>query len=111
RLWIDGTSNLHGWSCKAETLDAAIELDKAAAAQLDAAPPKALKRVEVKVPIKSLKCGHDAMDNNLYKALDADKNAEVKYIMATDPNQWRIGRRFCSVGIHRGEEFGQPLES
>jgi polyisoprenoid-binding protein YceI len=83
KLWIDGTSNLHGWSCKAEKFEAVIELDAAAAAQLAAAPPKALKRVEVKVPVKALKCGHGAMDNNLYKALNADQAPEVSYILAT----------------------------
>lgn len=83
KLWIDGTSNLHGWSCKAEKMDAAVELDKAAAGQLPVAPPKALKRVEVKVPVKSLKCGHGAMDDNLYKALNADASPEVSYIMAS----------------------------
>jgi hypothetical protein len=44
KLWIDGTSNLHGWTCKAEKIDAVIDLDAAAAAQLGAAPAKALKR-------------------------------------------------------------------
>jgi len=83
RLWIDGTSNLHDWSCKAQTLDAAIELDAGAVVQLAAAPPKALKRVDVKVPVKALKCGHDAMDNNLYKALGADATPQIEYIMAT----------------------------
>ena len=83
RLWIEGTSNLHDWSCKAEQLDAAVELDKAIAAQLNTAPPKALKRVEVKVPVKALKCGHGAMDNNLYKALNADASPDVTYILAT----------------------------
>lgn len=82
RLWIDGTSNLHGWTCKAEKLEAAVELDKGAGA-LVVAPPKALKRVEVKVPVKSLKCGHGGMDNNLYKALNADATPEISYIMAT----------------------------
>ena len=38
--------------------------------------PKALKRVQVKVPVKSLKCGHGAMDDNLYKALNADATPE-----------------------------------
>jgi polyisoprenoid-binding protein YceI len=83
KLWIEGTSNLHGWSCKAEKLDAAIDLDAAAAAQLGSAPPKALKRVDVKVPVKSLKCGHGAMDDNLYKALNADASPDVSYILAT----------------------------
>jgi polyisoprenoid-binding protein YceI len=83
KLWIDGTSNLHGWTCRATTLDASIDIDAALAAQIATAPPKALKRVQVKVPVKSLKCGHDAMDNNLYKALKADEAADITYILAT----------------------------
>jgi len=83
KLWIDGTSNLHGWSCKATTLDAAIDLDAALAAQIATAPPKALKRVQVKVPVKSIKCGHGGMDDNLYKALKADATPEISYILAT----------------------------
>jgi polyisoprenoid-binding protein YceI len=83
KLWVEGTSNLHGWSCKATTLDASIDLDAALASQIATAPPKALKRVEVKVPVKSLKCGHDAMDNNLYKALKANESTDISYILAT----------------------------
>jgi len=83
RLWIDGTSNLHAWSCKTDKLEAAVELDRTAATQLSIAPPKALKRVEVKVPVKSLKCNHAGMDGNMYKALNADASPEVSYIMAS----------------------------
>lgn len=83
KLWIDGTSNLHGWTCKAESLDAAIEVDRAAAQHFAASAPKSVKRVEVKVPVRSLKCGHGAMDNNLYKALNADASPNVSYILAT----------------------------
>ena len=82
KLWIEGTSNLHAWSCAATTIDAAIDVD-ATAVQLAAAPPKMLKRVAVKVPVKSLKCGHGAMDSNLYKALKADESPDISYIMAT----------------------------
>jgi polyisoprenoid-binding protein YceI len=83
KLWIEGTSNLHGWSCAAERFDAAIELDAGAADQLATSTPKALKRVEVKVPVKALKCGHGGMDDNMYKALKADATPEISYIMAT----------------------------
>src|SRR5436190_13978039 len=82
KLWIEGTSNLHDWSCRATTLDASIDVD-AAAAQLAVAPPKMLKRVAVKVLVKSLKCGHGAMDDNVYKALKANETPEISYIMAT----------------------------
>src|SRR5689334_3828060 len=83
KLWIEGTSNLHGWSCKAEKLEANIDFDAAVAAELNVAPPKALKKVEVKVPVRALKCGHGAMDDNLYKALNADATPDIAYIMAS----------------------------
>lgn len=83
KLWIDGTSNLHEWSCKATSLEATVELDASAAARVSVAPPKALKRVEVKVPVKSLKCNHGGMDGNVYKALKADDSPEISYIMAS----------------------------
>lgn len=81
KLWIDGTSNLHGWSCKATAMDAAIEVDPTVGQVGNAA--SAVKRVEVKVPVRSMKCGHDAMDNNLYKALKADDDPSISYILAT----------------------------
>jgi len=83
KLWVEGTSTLHDWTCRTQSLDATIEFDADAAEQLSTAPPTALRRVQVKVPVKSLKCGHGAMDNNLYKALSADAAPEISYIMAT----------------------------
>jgi polyisoprenoid-binding protein YceI len=82
KLWIEGTSTIHDWTCKATSLDAAIEVD-AAAAQLAAAPPKMLKKVLVKVPVRSLKCGHGGMDDNMYKALKADSDPQISYILAS----------------------------
>ena len=82
KLWIEGTSNVHDWKCEATTIDAAIDID-ALAAQLATALPKALKKVVVKVPVKSLKCGHGKMDDNMYKALKADENPEISFIMSS----------------------------
>jgi len=83
KLWIDGTSNLHEWSCKATSLEADVEIDAAAAAQVATGAPKALKKVDVKIPVKSLHCNHGGMDGNVYKALKADDAPEISYIMAT----------------------------
>ena len=83
KIWIDGTSNLHDWSCKATSLEADVELDATAAAQLSTAAPKALKKVDVKIPVKSLHCNHGGMDGNVYKALKAEDEPEISYIMAT----------------------------
>jgi polyisoprenoid-binding protein YceI len=82
KLWIEGGSNLHDWSCKANAIDASIDVD-AAFLKTPTASPTLLKKVEVKVPVRNLKCGHGGMDNNLYKALKADDTPEISYIMAT----------------------------
>ena len=80
KLWIEGGSNLHGWSCKASSIDAAIDVDEEF---LKSTSPALLKKVQVKVPVRNLKCGHGGMDNNLYKALRADDNPEISYILGT----------------------------
>jgi len=82
KLWIEGGSNLHDWSCKANSIDAAIEVDEAF---LNSATPSPtlLRKVQVKVPVRNLKCGHGGMDNNLYKALKADDSPNIGYILAT----------------------------
>jgi len=80
KLWIEGGSNLHGWSCKASSIDAMIDVDEAF---LKSSSPTLLKKVQVKVPVRNLKCGHGGMDNNLYKALKADDTPDISYILGT----------------------------
>ena len=71
KLWLEGTSNLRGWSCHAVTLDAWVT----ASDRLDADQSllvSQLENVTVRVPVESLKCGNGRMDRGLYKALAAD---------------------------------------
>lgn len=82
KLWIEGGSNLHDWTCRASSIDAAIDVDEAFL-KAPAATSSLLKKVQVKVPVRNLKCGHGGMDNNLYKALKADDTPDISYIVAT----------------------------
>jgi polyisoprenoid-binding protein YceI len=82
KLWVEGGSNLHDWSCKASTMDAAIEVDEAFLKSTTVSP-SFLKKVQVKVPVRNLKCGNGKMDSNLYKALKADDTPEISYILGT----------------------------
>jgi len=82
KLWIEGGSNLHGWECKANSMDAAIEVDEAFLKSTTIAPTL-VKKLQVKVPVRNLKCGHGGMDNNLYKALKADDAPEISYTLST----------------------------
>jgi polyisoprenoid-binding protein YceI len=81
RLWIEGSSNVSGWTCMATAVDAAIDVDVGFREAADF--PKYLRSVRVKVPVTALKCGHDQMDNSLRKALRADDSTNVAYIVAT----------------------------
>lgn len=80
KLWVEGGSNLHGWSCKASSIDAMIDVDEAF---LKSASPTQLKKVQVKVPVRNLKCGHGGMDGNLYKALKADESPDITYVLSS----------------------------
>jgi polyisoprenoid-binding protein YceI len=82
KLWLEGTSNLMSWSCRATTLDAALQFDGRV---LGADPAKIADRLEhvtVRVPVESLKCGNGRMDRNMYKALHSDR-PEANQIFGT----------------------------
>lgn len=79
RLWIDGTSTLHNWTCRTTDLRASVELGNGAASVLGVG---ALTRADVIVPVKTLRCGNAKMDRNMYKALKAEEFATVAYSLA-----------------------------
>jgi len=72
KLWLEGTSNLRGWSCRASTLDAWVETASDRLTSDPATLVAQLENVTVRVPVESLKCGNGRMDRSLYKALAAD---------------------------------------
>jgi polyisoprenoid-binding protein YceI len=80
KLWIEGTSNVHDWKAEAAVINAEIEID---AAGLSAAPAKLVRKVTITVPVKDLKSGKGGMDNNIQKALKADKNPDIVYTLTT----------------------------
>jgi polyisoprenoid-binding protein YceI len=103
KLWIEGGSNLHGWSCKASTFDAAIAVDPSASRDaINIA--RFVQRVEVAVPVTNLKCGHGQMDKNLYKALKADATSAISYILGSFdvvPGEARSAVHLATVGTLR----------
>ena len=81
RVWIEGTTNLAGWSCSATAVDATIAVEVAFKEDQDF--PRYLKRVQVRVPVSALKCGHAQMEKSLRHALKADEANRPTYITAT----------------------------
>lgn len=81
RVWIEGTSNITSWSCSATAVDATIAVESTFKEDPDF--PRYLRRVQVRVPVSALKCGHAQMEKSLRRALKADDTARPTYITAT----------------------------
>lgn len=79
KLWIEGGSNVHDWSCKASTFEARTDVDASREDSPGAGDP--IKRVSVKVAVRDLKCGNGKMERNLYTALKADDPSTPSYII------------------------------
>lgn len=77
RLTVEGTSNLHDWSCSTSSLDASIRV------QLpddEATPlPLSVDQVSLAVPVAALECKNDKMNKNLTKALDASRHPKIAF--------------------------------
>jgi hypothetical protein len=70
RVWIEGSSNVTDWRCRASAFDARIELAPGASSR-DTGLAAALRTIDVRVAVRDLKCGNRKMEHDLYAALRA----------------------------------------
>ena len=83
KLTLAGSSNVHDWACSSSTLNATIALDPSYDTKPLSSIAKPITTVLVTIPVKSLKCGHGKMDDNMYKALKAEQYPEIKYVLTS----------------------------
>jgi len=81
KLSLAGSSNVHDWSCKSAAFIANVEMDSAFATHPLTQVAHPISKVEVTIPIKTLKCGHSKMDSNMYEALNAEKFPDIQYAL------------------------------
>jgi hypothetical protein len=79
RLWVEGTSTVRSWTCKATTLDATIEAASANAVEAIVAGEKAIRTVDVKIPVEKLDCANGTMNEHMKKALKAKENPVIAF--------------------------------
>jgi polyisoprenoid-binding protein YceI len=79
RLWVDGTSTVRSWSCAATQLDATIEAGAPGAVEAVIAGDKAVKAVDVKIPIEKLDCRNGTMNEHMRKALKAKEHPVIAF--------------------------------
>ena len=83
KVVVSGKSNVHDWSCASSGFQASIQLDSSYDTKPLAEVTKPIRKVVVTIPVKSLKCGKDKMDENTYKALKAGEFSEIRYVLDT----------------------------
>ena len=82
RLWLEGSSNVRDWTCRATSMDATIDLNPAAGKR-GSLEPGAVRGVNVRVPVRMLKCGDRHMEAEMYTALKSPKPPAESFITAT----------------------------
>jgi hypothetical protein len=82
RLWLEGDSTLHPYESIATTLDVNAAVNEQPGQNLLAAfGANGLTALSVRVPVGALKSPHAGLDKNLRKALGADKNPDITFVM------------------------------
>lgn len=80
---IAGTSTLHDWEMEASNLNGSMDLE-INKSTVD------LKSLKLTVPVKALKSGKSAMDNNAYKALKTEQHHSIKYELVSVSEQQKL---------------------
>jgi polyisoprenoid-binding protein YceI len=82
-LTFEGTSTLHGFHCKATKLEVVTNVDPTYMEARLSQMRRPLRSIEVVIPVKSLSCGNKGLEENMFKALKADKYPEIRYELST----------------------------
>jgi polyisoprenoid-binding protein YceI len=80
KLWIEGTSTMHGWSSVATRVD--LTVAPAATDPGAVLRGNAVEKVVVTVPVAEMRSGKDGLDKNMRKALKADVHPAIVWTLA-----------------------------
>ena len=79
RLWIDGTSTIRAFTCKAGEVNALVEVNGANAIPSLLTGEKGVKTVQVTVPAEKMDCGNGKMNDHMRNALKVTENPTITF--------------------------------
>jgi polyisoprenoid-binding protein YceI len=79
RLWIDGTSTIRSFTCKAGEVNALVEVNGANAIPSLLTGEKGVKTVQVTVPAEKMDCGNGKMNDHMRNALKVTENPTITF--------------------------------
>jgi polyisoprenoid-binding protein YceI len=83
RLWVEGTSTVKSFTCKAAVLEADVTAANTNAVAAVLAGQKAVQSVEVRVPAARIDCGNGTMNEHMQKAIKSGANATIVFKVAS----------------------------
>jgi polyisoprenoid-binding protein YceI len=81
KLWVEGTSTMKSFSCKAADFTLTVNANGSGAVAAVLAGQKAVKSLELIVPTAKLDCSNGTMNEHMRKAIKADDNATIKFTL------------------------------
>ena len=82
RLWIDGSSSIRSFSCKAGEVSAVVEATGPNAVSQLLTGDKDVKTVHVTVPAERLDCGNGTMNEHMRKAIKLSEHKSIEFRLA-----------------------------
>lgn len=73
KIWIEGTSNVHGWTCEVKQFSGSVTAD------LNDGALTGLQATTVTVPKAQLDCDNGQMNRRMMRALNADANPQISF--------------------------------
>jgi polyisoprenoid-binding protein YceI len=81
RLWIDGTSTIRSFTCRAGEVNATVEVNGANAIPGLLTGEKGVKAVQVTVPAEKMDCGNGKMNDHMRNALKVTENPTITFVL------------------------------
>jgi hypothetical protein len=83
RMWIDGTSTMKKFSCKAGEVKAVVEASGPNAIPALFTGEKGVRAVRVTIPAAKLECGNGTMNEHMGKALKLTEHKTIDFRLAS----------------------------
>jgi polyisoprenoid-binding protein YceI len=83
RLWVEGTSTVRDYTCTATTLNGSVAASPEAATLAIGDLGKAVRTVDVTVPVQGLECRNGTMNSHLRNALKMQQAPTVRFHLSS----------------------------
>lgn len=76
---LEGTSNLHDWSCNVPEFDGSVSMDRKAMGKWPEEKIPFVVGTDIRINVKGIDCGKSSMDKNLQEALKAEDHPTIRF--------------------------------